>query len=198
LEQYKNLPKNLQTPALQKQLGMALEQEGTILSKVIKGAKGRGMLMLAMTALIGVPKVINYMNSKEKSDQEFNKLISELGWEALQMLVDIAPVTGFLSNYYSAISGQEIITKRDVSGTWQRAGNAFWGTVSLAGDAITFLAAAPTGGGSLLAEVAIKLGILAKKGSGPAIKLMAYMPKLEKIAAESGGALKFFEDVVKL
>jgi len=108
-----------------------------------------------------------------------------------QLLLDVFPLTGTFSNYYSAVSGREIVTGRDVSGTWDRASNVVWGTVSLAGDTLTVLDAIPTAGASIYENIEIRLARLTRNGSKAAAKLLKLWPKLAKIADRMGGWRRF-------
>lgn len=196
LKAYEELPSNLKTPTLNAQLRHTVEGvDGTLMTRVVKGVKGRCKMMALMA--VGVFALDQYMHRNE-AERDLYKIMADLGPELGQLVLDVAPVTGTFSNYYSAISGKEIITKRDVSGTWDRASNALWGTVGLVGDAVTVIEAVPSGGTSAWANMRLRLiKIAASEGkmANSAKKLIKYLPKLEKIAERMGGMTKMLDKI---
>ena len=195
-ESYEKLPKNLKTPALNAQLRHTMEGvDGTLMTRMVKGVKGRCKMMALMA--VGVFALDQYMHRND-AERDLFKIMSDLGPELGQLVLDVAPITGTFSNYYSAISGKEIITKRDVSSTWDRASNALWGTVGLVGDAVTVIEAVPSGGTSAWANMRLRLMKMAAsegKMAGSAKKLIKYLPKLEKIAERMGGITKMLDKI---
>jgi hypothetical protein len=193
--EFKKLPRKDKTATLVAQLRHANEGvDGTLMTRFAKGAKGRGKMMVLMGALIFATDQLIH---KDQPERELMTILEDLGPEAGQLLLDVSPVFGTFSNYYSAFSGREIVTKRDVSGTWDRVSNVAWGTVGLAGDIITVLGAVPSGGGSIGANAALRLTKAAKGGSKAAIKVLKYWPRIEKIADRLGGFSKLAEKILK-
>lgn len=196
MKSYEELPSNLKTPALNAQLRHTVEGvDGTLMTRVVKGVKGRCKMMALMA--VGVFALDQYMHRND-AERDLYKIMTDLGPELGQLVLDVAPVTGTFSNYYSAISGKEIITKRDVSSTWDRASNALWGTVGLVGDAVTVIEAIPSGGNSAWANMRLRLMKIAAsegKTANAAKKLIKYLPKLEKIAERMGGMTKMLDKI---
>ncbi|MCC7197040.1 hypothetical protein IT413_02470 [Candidatus Peregrinibacteria bacterium] len=196
LKAYEELPSHLKTPTLNAQLRHTIEGvDGTLMTRVVKGVKGRCKMMALMA--VGVFALDQYMHRND-AERDLYKIMTDLGPELGQLVLDVAPVTGTFSNYYSAISGKEIITKRDVSGTWDRVSNALWGTVGLVGDAVTVIEAVPSGGTSVWGNMRLRLlKIAASEGkmANSAKKLIKYLPKLEKIAERMGGMTKMIDKI---
>lgn len=188
MKEYKQLKPSAKTPALVAQLRHTMEgADGSLMTRFVKGAKGRAKMMVLMGALIFATDQIIHRNDP---DRELQQIVKDLGPELGQLLLDISPGFGTVSNYYSAFSGREYISKRDVSGTWDRVSNAIWGTVGLAGDTLAILSAVPSGSGSLAADVEIRL-MKAAKTSGTARKLLKVWPKVARIAERMGGWKNF-------
>jgi len=195
LQQYESLPLKMRSPGVKKQLIRVLEgTESSFTTKLAKGVKGRAKMMVLMASLMFVTDQIIHRNDP---DREFTQVMEELGPDFAQLFIDVLPFIGTFSNYYSAFSGKELATTRDVSGTWDRASNVLWGTVGLAGDAITVLGAIPSGGTSIGANVVLRLAKAAKGGSKVAAKALKMWPRIEKIAARMGGWRKFGDRVMK-
>jgi hypothetical protein len=189
MAEYKKLSPKARTAALSGQMSRALEgTEGTLMTRLCKGAKGRAKMMVLMGALIFATDRIIHRNDP---DRELSQILDELGPQFGQLLLDIMPIAGTFSNYYSAFSGREIVTDRDVSGTWDRASNVLWGTVGLAGDIITVLGAVPSGGTDIGANVAIRLAKEAASGSKVAARTLKMWPQITKIAERMGGWFNF-------
>jgi len=195
LEQYESLPTKMRTTGVKRQLTRVLEgTESSLSTKLSKGVKGRAKMMVLMASLMFATDQIIHRND---TDRDFSQMMAELGPDFGQLLVDVLPFVGTFSNYYSAFSGREIVTKKDVSGTWDRTSNVIWGTVGLAGDALTVLSAIPSGGSSIGANAVLRLTKAAKGGSGVAAKTLKMWPKIERIAERMGGWRKFADKVSK-
>lgn len=191
--EYKRLPRNLRTAPLQAQLRRAVEGvEGTRLTRFVKAAKGRAKMMVVVASAMFLTDQIIHRNDAER---DFHQIWTELGPELKQLLLDVLPFVGTASNIYSAFSGKELCTPRDVSGAWDRASNAIWGAVGLAGDVITVVGLIPSGGGSLAANAVLRLTKAAKAGSKTAVKLLKMWPRIEKIADRLGGWYEFGKKV---
>lgn len=187
--EYGRVPNKLKTPLLRSQMRLAIEgASGTLMTRVIKGAKGRAKMMVLMGALMFAT---NEMIRQGEVDREFSDIIRELGPEAGQLLIDVLPFIGTYSSFYSAFTGEELVTPRDVSGTWDRVSNVIWGSVGLAGDVVTVLSAIPTGGGSLGVNVILRLTKMAKSGSRTAPIVLRMWPRIARVAERMGGWLAF-------
>lgn len=188
---YKTLPAEYKTPALKMSVKSAMEgAKGTLLTRFVKGTKGRAKMMALMAvAIIATDQIIN----REKADRDFDQLMSDLGPEMGQVLLDVLPIVGTGSNFYSAWTGREIVTNKDVSGTWHRVSNVIWGTVGLAGDTITALSFLPSGSGSLWANSALRLAKMGPKGK----KLAKFLPRIMEISERMGGVFEFGGKLVK-
>lgn len=181
-----NAPKGLRT-TVSKAVDNASE---TFSTRVIKGAKGRAKLVALMTvAMFATEHVMNKDKGQDVIDE-----IKSLGPEFFQLLLDVLPLTGTFSNFYSACSGKEIVTDRDVSSAKDRALNVVWGTVSLAGDVITVLTVVPSAGASIGGAAAARLTAIAAKGGRMApiaARLLKMMPRIIEAADASGGFRNF-------
>jgi hypothetical protein len=195
-KEYETLPKTLRTPAMKSSLLRLIEGgEGRLLTHVVKGAQGRLKMMAVMGTLLFATDTLIH---KDDPERDLAKMMTELGPDLKQMLLDILPVAGTFSLYYSAFTGRQLIaTEHDVSGAWDRATNVIWGTVSLAGDALAVLTAVPTGGLSVDADVAIRLTKMAEEGSKPAKQLLRDWPRIQKIAEQMGGWKNFASKVAE-
>ncbi|MBI2453730.1 hypothetical protein HYV58_00960, partial [Candidatus Peregrinibacteria bacterium] len=195
LELYEKLPAGNRGYALRTQIRNALESaEGTPLIRFIKGAKGRVKMMVLMGSLIFATDQLVH---RDETDREFNEIMAEMGPEMGQLFLDVLPIAGTFSNFYSAASGREIVSKRDVSNTWDRASNVLWGFAGLAADIVAGLAAVPTSGASIATVMFLRLTKEAKAGSKIASKLLTKWPRIEKIASRMGGWLEFAKKVKK-
>gem|GEM_PF-3301149 len=195
LQQYETLPVGARNMGVKKQLVRVLEgTESSFTTKFARGVKGRAKMMVLMASLMFVTDQIIHRNDP---DREFSQIMEELGPDFAQLFIDVLPFIGTFSNYYSAFSGKELATTRDVSGGWDRASNVLWGTVGLAGDAITVLGAIPSGGTSIGANVVLRLTKAAKGGSKVAAKTLKMWPRIERIAERMGGWRRFGEKVAK-
>jgi hypothetical protein len=191
VEQYDKLPEKHKVFALRNQIKHAIEgTEGTLLTRVVKGVKGRAKMMVLMASLIFATDQIIHKNDAER---DLAEIIDELGPDFGQLLLDVLPVAGTFSNFYSAFTGREIVSKRDVSGIWDRTSNVMWGTVGAAGDVLTVLGALPSGGTGIGANVALRLAKEAKAGSKTAAKMIEMWPRISKVADRMGGWKKFAE-----
>jgi hypothetical protein len=171
--------------------------ESSFTTKLAKGLKGRAKMMVLMSSLMFATDQLIHKNDV---DRDFNQIMGELGPEFGQLLVDVLPFVGTASNYYSAFSGREIVTNRDVSGGWDRTSNVIWGTVGLAGDAVTVLGAVPSGGTSIAANALLRLTAIASKGGRMgklAEKTIARWPKIIEIAERMGGWKNFTDKAFK-
>jgi hypothetical protein len=159
-------------------------------TRVIKGAKGRAKLVALMTVVMfATEHVINKDEGQDVIDE-----IKSFGPEFWQLLIDVLPLSGTFSNFYSACSGREIVTDRDVSSGKDRALNVVWGTVSLAGDIITALTIIPSAGASIGGAAAARLTAIVAKGGRMApiaAKLLKMFPRIAKAAEECGGWRNF-------
>jgi len=189
---YKSLPKKLRGDViLREQIHLA--NENSFLTRVVKGAKGRAALAVVM---LGAMFVTDQLINQDEADRDFEQIIHELGPDAKQLLIDVLPVVGTGSSFYSAISGRELMTDRDVSGGWQRASNVLWGFVGLAGDVVTGLTLIPSASTSLEANAALRLAKSAKGGSRAAQKVLSLWPDIARIADRMGGWKNFIKRLV--
>ena len=203
-EQWEKIPKALKKdPKLVAQVARAIEgTEGTVMTRLVKGAKGRAKMMVLMGGLVLAGDQLIHLNDPKR---EFDEVFAELGPELLQMVVDCMPIVGTASNFYSAISGKESVAAlrtldgsqykgKDVSGTWDRVSNAVWGTVGLAGDTVMILGAIPSGSATIWIDVGLRLAAIAGKGGRAAAlasKAIRYLPRIKKVAERMGGAIEF-------
>ncbi len=195
IKEYNALPKELRTPAMKAQIRNVLEgAEGRFATRLMKGAKGRMKLMAVMAGLMFTTDALVHRNDPER---EFSALMNELGPDLGQLLVDVLPGVGTVSNFWSAIAGKEMVSGRDVSGAGERAGNVAWGIVGLAGDALMVLGSVPSGGTSVAANVFLRLTKAAKGGSKTAIKMIELWPRFEKLAEKMGGFKNLADKMLK-
>lgn len=185
LGEYKKLPSSLRSGAIKQQIKNVIEgADGTLMTKMVKGAKGRMKMMAIMAgAMFGTDALIH----RNDPEREMMQIVSELGPDLGQLIVDCMPIIGTYSNFHSAISGKEMVSGKDVSGAWDRASNVAWGIVGLAGDAITALGAIPTGGTDIGVNIAGRLAKAAHGGSETAAKMIKMWPRFEKLAEKMGG-----------
>lgn len=178
---YRRLPARFRTARLKAVMNQA--HESTYLTKVTKGVKGRAVVVVALASLMVATDILF---QKEDSERELDELLSELGPDVAQLLVDVLPGVGTYSVYRTAVTGQEWVSGREMEG-WARWSNYIWGTVSLAADALTVLAFVPSGSLSLEANVGGRLALMAARGSTKAKKLSAAWPRITKLAEKLGG-----------
>lgn len=181
---YEAIPKNKRTPLLISQMKHAIDGNGTFMTRMAKEAKGRGKMMVLMASLIFATDQIIHRND---TDREFHDIMREMGPDMGQLFLDVLPLVGTGSNFYSAFSGREIVSERDVSSAWDRTSNVIWGCVGLAGDIVTVLTAIPSGGGSIAASVALKLAKAGPKGA----RLLKMWPRISRVADRMGGLYEF-------
>ena len=191
--EFKKMPANLQTKALRQQLNNALQgADGTLVTRIVKGVKGRAKFMAVMASMMFATDAIMHRNDPER---ELIDILESLGPDAGQLVLDCLPIAGTLSNFYSALAGKEAVSGRDVSGGWDRASNVAWGIVGLAGDAAAILAAPVSAGTSVGANALLRLTKAAKGGSVVAKKLITMWPRIETLVGKLGGWKKFSDKV---
>lgn len=194
-KEYNALPKALRTPAMKRQIKNILEAtDTTIMTKLVKGTKGRMKLMAVMAGLMFTTDALMHKNDPER---ELITIMQELGPDLGQLLVDVLPGIGTVSNFWSAIAGTEMVSGKDVSGAGDRATNVAWGVVGLAADVLTVLGAIPSGGTDVTANIFLRLTKAAKGGSKTAVKMIELWPRLEKLAEKMGGFKTLIEKMMK-
>ncbi len=194
-EEYKALPKALRTPAMKRQIKNILEAtDGTMTTRLVKSAKGRMKLMAVMAGLMFATDALIH---KDDPERELITMMQELGPDLGQLIVDVIPGVGTVSNFYAAIAGKESVSGKDVSGASDRASNVAWGVVGLAGDILTVLGSVPSAGTSVAGNVFLRLTKAAKGGSKTAVKLIEMWPRFEKLAEKMGGFKKLAEKILK-
>lgn len=186
-----SLPKEAKE-MLGKQVSSAIDNmDNSLCTRVVKGVKGRAKMAVVMaSAMFAIDKAINWNSEDETLMGELQRM----GPDLKQLLLDVSPVGGTFSNFYSAFSGREIVSGRDVSGAWQRVSNVIWGGVSAVGDTLTIVSAIPSGGASLGGAALVRLGAIASKGgklAKPAEFLIKNWSKVAKVAERAGGWRKF-------
>ena len=124
-------------------------------------------------------------------------MMQELGPDLGQLLVDVLPGVGTVSNFWSALSGKEMVSGKDVSGLADRASNVAWGIVGAAGDALTILGSVPSGGTIVVANVLARITKAAKGGSKTAAKMIEMWPRFEKLAEKMGGFKNLADKMLK-
>ncbi|MBI2463429.1 hypothetical protein HYV57_00550 [Candidatus Peregrinibacteria bacterium] len=191
--QYRSLPKGLQTRAMRSQIKLAIQgAEGTFLTKVTTAVKGRAKFAVIMaSALFAAEKIF------DEKDDDFVSIMREItsdGPQMVQLLWDVMPLTGTGSLLYSAATGQELITGESI-GAGHRAINLLFTVPSLVGDmflvADMISPAAATSPALATGVMAARLGVKAKKGSKIAEKLLEMWPRLEKVIEKVGGIQEF-------
>ena len=192
-EEFKKMPAHLQTKAIRQQLNNALQgADGTLVTRVVKAAKGRAKFMAVMASMMFATDALIHRNDPER---ELINILESLGPDAGQLVLDCLPVAGTFSNFYSAIAGKEAVSGRNVSGGWDRASNVAWGIVGLAGDALAVLAAPVSAGTSVGANALLRLTKAAKGGSVVAKRLITMWPRIEVLVEKLGGWKKFSDKV---
>lgn len=186
-EQFDRLPAHLKTPRLKAALTLA--HENSYLSRVVKGAKGRAIVAGVM--LVGMVTV-DLLSNRDGPEREYHQILEELGPDAGQLIVDILPLSGTLSSLYTASTGTEAISGRELTG-WQRHVNWLWFGVGAVADVATALTFIPSGSVSLEANAAARLALLAARGSNAAIKLQRVFPRIAVLASRMGG----WQDLVR-
>ena len=192
---FKKIPKQEITPALKKQIRQSLRSaDNSFATRIVRGAKGRCKMAALVVSAMMVTDLVT-ASPEEKEERDVLEFFKSGGPMLTQLLIDVMPVTGTLSNYYSAISGEQIIDDSvDVSGGWARLSNAVWGTVSLAGDVVTVLSC----GAGAAVVVPARLGKIVSKGGHIgklAKKLLDMFPTIFRVMERSGGAAKFIEKI---
>ncbi len=183
---------------------------GLGMKSILKEVGGRGKIAL----VIGSAYVVyqTYEANKEGKemlvDGELSEIASQIGWETLELVLDVLSPFG-LTDWYSAISGKGIITGRELSG-WERGTRVVFGTYSLVTDALAVAAAvgtapaAGTGGAAVYAgENAIEAAVrVALKGAGKGPEIIELtrklLPRLSQMAESVGGYQKLLMRIQRL
>lgn len=170
---------------------MITDNEGRILTRVLS-IKGRTMLFGAEFAVaLTAQKLVQV--ALDKDHDLVKALESVASWDTIQMLADIAPLSGTVSNTVSAISGQKSLSFLSGLGVKledehaDRLQSVGWGVVSFGTDLLMFVPG--------LGEVAkgsvilARLTAIAESGSrlAPVAKaLIGIWGKIVALAAENG------------
>jgi len=182
---YKKLPKLKQTKARAESINKLItDNEGRLATKVLS-VKGRVLMFGAQFATVMAAQV-----AVETLMDKDHDLVTALGglasMDTLQMLVDLIPGVGTLSNAMSVITGVKSLSTFGVEfqdNKVNRLESAGWGLVSLGSDVLMFVP---------VAGVAVKGGVIAGRLAAlapkfpAAAKLLAVWPKVEAFAAKVG------------
>lgn len=192
-EEYAKLPRKLRTTRLKSQMRLAVQgAEGSFLTKISKGVKGRMKLAAVLASAMFVTETALESREKDTTEAIIENLQQLAGPEGWQLLIDVLPISGTLSACYSVATGKAYMTGQETS----RLQNVFWGIAGAAGDTFTVLSLLPSGGTSIGGNIILRLTRLAAKGSGPAQKLINGWPTIEKAVEASGGWYEFCKKVL--
>ncbi|MFN7160888.1 MAG: hypothetical protein ACK4NC_04755 [Candidatus Gracilibacteria bacterium] len=204
-EQHKNLPKDLKTSELAEEFGKILDNRKKFATKIslvgphsiaLSGVKAT-MLFVGMKSLEATGKIAyNTFASPEKGQIEetpqqiFTEVFSGVSrWDIAQFAVDICPLyVGALSSLYSAVSGKQLVTGREMTGMEQVA-SGLWATAGFALDTVSLVGAPVTGGASLGLNMYAKIQKIAKTEGVMgklALKLQHEWPRIAKVAERVG------------
>jgi len=147
--------------------------EGSMLTKFTQHVKGRAKLGVLMAGgIFAVKEAGKLINGKEIA---FSDVLEELrSPELYQLLVDIFPVAGTISNAYSTVTGKQIIGNADLSSAWSRITSGVFTAAGALGDIAMIISLLPSGGASAGLEIGTRLAALAvgSARSGAATKLL--------------------------
>ncbi len=171
---------------------------GALKGRIINNYKTKGKIALA----IAIPKMAYDIYSvkdqfKEKMlDGELRALIKEVGLDTLQLILDIMSPLGS-TDWYTAISGKEILTGKKVEG-WDRWSRLVYGTYSLTSDIVAAFASVPTAGAGGAAVYGganiLEAGLRAAGKSDDLIKTaQKLIPKITELAQNSGGIMNLIK-----
>lgn len=190
--EFSKLPKHVRTPHLVAQLQLA--HENSYLTRVVKGAKGRGKVALVMLPLMFT---MDYLLERNDAERDLATILSDFGPTGLQLLLDICPGAGTYSSFYSAWTGEQLVDKEHKLEGWEQASCWLWGTVGLAADGLTILTLIPSGSSSLAADGAARLALATARGSKVAARIERAWPALVAIAERLGGWEAFVQSVYR-
>ncbi|MBI5413996.1 hypothetical protein HZA38_00580 [Candidatus Peregrinibacteria bacterium] len=194
---WKKIPRGLRRGGLRNQYKFAVEgARGGIALEAKEIVRGKLRFSIGLAGvMMAVRAFSEYKNNPE---EELLSIFQRLGPEALQLVVDVAPITGTLSMGYNVIYGKERFTGRDVG----RLSSLGWGIVNLLSDAGTIAAlvgSAGTASAAVPLEMGGKIALLATKGgraAETAAKIMKEWGPIKKII-ETKGVGKFLEEAGK-
>lgn len=182
--------KELLTKDLKTSLGMRA------LVKNMKFRSGVG-IVLGSAYYVAEKYVLSEEEKGQEIENELNEAAGQIGWEALELVVDVAAPFG-ITDWYAVVKGKGIVTGREYSG-WERASRAVFGTYSLVADSLAVAAAVGTApaagtGGAVVygAENAIEAAVrvaLKGAGKGPDVIEAAkkLIPRITEWAHDLGG-----------
>jgi hypothetical protein len=166
-----------------------------VTKRVGQAMKGRAKFAIAF----GVANIVleSYEASKNQKEaytqQELIKIGKAIGWDTLQIIVDVLSPFG-VSDWYTVFSGQEAITGKEAT-TWNRVTRGVFGTYNLVTDVLAVIGAGASaeaggaGGAAIYgAENAIELPLRAAGKTPEVIKAAKeVMPRLMLLAKDVGG-----------
>lgn len=198
---YGKLPKSVKTPALKAAVRSTIyggTKEGISFAKFKRAASGRVKMMGVMALITAATDVaFNWEKIKNDPEHELAQLMTNLGPEALQIIVDCLPVLGTYSSFHSAISGRDMITGNDASSVGQRITNSIFGVIGVVLDAASIASLGAGFAPETLARVTATTAKMGRRGEKIATMITDAVPQIAKIAEKMGGwknfAKKFFE-----
>ncbi|QQS58928.1 hypothetical protein IPN35_05055 [Candidatus Peregrinibacteria bacterium] len=192
---YGKLPKSVKTPELKAAVRSTIyggTKEGMSFAKFKKAATGR-VKMMGVMALItaATDTAFNWEKIKNDPERELAQLMTNMGPQAVQILVDCLPLVGTYSSFHSAFAGTDMITGNDASSFGQRVANSIFGVVGIALDAASI---ASLGAGvvpATLARVVATTAKMGRRGEKIATMITDILPQIAKIAEKMGGWKNF-------
>lgn len=146
---------------------------------------------IGVLGLLMAPGLVAHAREIRERDPEmgFLRLMAELGPSTGQLLLDVVPVGGTFSDFYTVWTGQEVISRRKVRG-WDRYSRVIWGSIGALFDVALIFPVLDIAGGA--GEVVTRLARLGIRGA-EARKIVRLWPKIKNVAERLGGWKKFAE-----